>query len=194
MKQAVVRALTVVQDALGSKSSACVIPDGYPVVVVPVLLAFWLAAGQMPMRQTEVIVPGTGVTLNAGWQLFIERGCRFAVPIGWHVAADGSIATAPNGSTVSVTPVHVSNWPAHKAQMLRALGHVTAVHDDSARRLWIEFADEARREHYVAVAGGALECVGVVELRDTTPNPEETARIIADSIGPAPDNWPPSPR
>ena len=65
------------------------------------LLSFWLTAGQMPTRPTKVIVPGTGVTLNAGWKLFIGRGCRFAVPVGWQV--DGSMATAPDGSTVSVT-------------------------------------------------------------------------------------------
>lgn len=179
MTQPALRALALVPHARGSTAA---------------LLSFWLTAGQMPTRQTEVTVPGTGVTLNAGWQLSIQRGCRFAVPVEWQVAADGSMAMAPNGSTVSVTPVHVSNWRAHKAQMLRALEHVTAVHDDSDRRLWIEFADDARREHYIAVAGGALECIGVMELRDTTPNPEETARIIADSIGPWPDKWPPDPR
>src|SRR5262245_66682464 len=50
--------------------------------------------------------------------------------------------------------------------MLRALEHVTAVQENSDVRLWIEFAADARHEHYIAAAGGASSCIGVVALRD----------------------------
>jgi hypothetical protein len=68
---------------------------------------------QRPERQQEVRVPGIGVALKAGWQLFFCDGCRFAVPALWRASSDGRSVFAPDGSTLSVRMVSITSWPAH---------------------------------------------------------------------------------
>ena len=149
---------------------------------------------QKPERSQEVLVPGIGVALKAGWQLLMEHGCRFAVPRSWQAAADGRGAFSPDGNSLSVTELKITSWSAHKAQIKAAFGHLRAVHEDSDRRLWFEFVDNHRLEHYIDVANGSDACVGLLQIRAAATLNQDDADRIADSIGPAPDRWPPDPR
>jgi hypothetical protein len=152
--------------------------------LINLALSVWLIAAQSPTRSTDVAIPGLDVHLKAGWRLLIEHNCRFAVPVPWRLSADGTAATAPDGSMLSVTPVHLPNWTAHKAAVQRTLRGVIAIHENSDRRLWIEFVAAAMHEHYIAVTDGSETCVGVLSIRNAASEPE-TSHVIADSIGPA---------
>jgi hypothetical protein len=145
---------------------------------------------QGPTRSTDVEVPGLGMKLKAGWRLLMENGCRYSVPLTWRLTTGGTVATAPDGSTLTIATIQSASWPRYRAQMRRALDR-GVVHEDSNVRFWIEIDDEIRHEHHIAAGGGAVTCVGVLELRDAALG-EELARVIAESIGPAPAKWPPS--
>jgi hypothetical protein len=149
---------------------------------------------QRPGRpQPDGRVPGTGVVLKAGWQLLLHDGCRYAVPGSWRPDADGGLASAPDGSNISVRMLRITSWSAHKAQIRAAFGQVKALHEDIDRRLWFEIGDRDRTQHYIDVANGSNACAGLLEIRaSTTPDAEDTTNRIADSIGPAPDRWPPA--
>ena len=146
---------------------------------------------QKPERQQRVQVPGMGVALKAGWQLLLQGGCRFAVPARWQATGDGSAAFSVDGNNLSVRMLRITNWSAHKAQIKAAFGRVNLVHEDSDRRLWFEFGDKQRTEHYIDVVNGLSACVGLLEIRAATALSPDDANRIADSIGPAPDHWPP---
>lgn len=147
---------------------------------------------QRPERQQEVRIPGVGIMLKAGWQLLFHDGCRFAVPGSWRPEADGGFVSAPDGSNLSVRMFRMTSWSAHKAQIRAAFGQVKVLHEDSDRRLWFEIGDKQRTQHYIDVANGLSTCSGLLEIRAaTTPDAEDTTKRIADSIGPAPDKWPP---
>lgn len=149
-------------------------------------------SAQKPERKQEVEIPGINISLKAGWQLLFHDGCRFAVPGSWHSEAGASVVSAPDGSNVSVRMFKITNWSAHKAQIRAAFGHVQAVHEDSDERLWLEIGDNLRVQHYIDVAHGLNVCSGLLEIRiATTPDAEETAKRIVESIGPAPEKWPP---
>jgi hypothetical protein len=148
-------------------------------------------SGQRPERQQDVPVPGIGVALKAGWQLRFHDHCRFAVPGTWRAAADGSAAFSPDGNNVSIRMFTITSWSAHKAQIKAAYGRVNVLHEDSDRRLWFEFGDKSRVQHYVDVANGLSVCVGLLEARAVTAlNAEDVTRIV-ESIGPVPAHWPP---
>jgi hypothetical protein len=115
--------------------------------------------------------------------------CRAAV-----LACRGgaSLALAPDGSYISIRMFRITSWPAHKAQIRAAFGRVTVVHEDSDRRLWFEIGDKPRVQHYIDVTNGLSVCSGLFEIRTaTTPDADDTSKRIAESVGPAPDKWPP---
>jgi hypothetical protein len=151
-------------------------------------------AAQKPERRQEVLVPGLGVALKAGWQLLLQGGCRFAVPGPWRATADGASAFSPDGSSLSVRSFRITSWPAHKAQMKATYGRVNVLHEDSDRRLWFEFGDTRRVQHYIDVANGLSVCVGLLDVRAAATLNAEDVNRIADSIGPAPARWPPPSR
>ena len=147
---------------------------------------------QKPERKQEVTIPGTDVSLKAGWRLLFYKGCRFAVPVSWRPDADGCLAVAPDGSNVSIRTFTIVTWSAHKAQIRAFFGHVIDVHEDSEHRLWFEIGGHARVQHYVDVPNGLGVCSGLLEVRAATmPDAEETTKRVVESIGPAPERWPP---
>ena len=151
------------------------------------------ADAQKPERQQEVRVPGVGIMLRAGWQLFLHDGCRFAVPGSWHASADGSQVIAPAGAgSLSVRRFRIVNWSMHKAQIREAFGQLKVLHEDSDRRFWFEFGDGKRITHYIATHDGSSACIGLMEIHPTAaPIVQDTTNRIVDSIGPAPAIWPP---
>jgi hypothetical protein len=143
-------------------------------------------------RRQDVRIPGIGILLNAGWQLLVHDGCRFAVPGSWRPDDDAGFVSAPDGSNFSMRAFRIRSWSAHKAQIRAAFGHVKVLHEDSDHRLWFEIGDTQRTQHYIDVANGLRTCVGLLELRSTpTSDAGNTATRIADSIGPATDKLPP---
>ena len=153
--------------------------------VVLAVAAYALGA-QPPERSREVEVPGFGLMLKAGWQLLVREGCRFAVPLSWHPDADEAFVRAPDGTSLSVQMVKVVNWSSYKAD-LHSTYNRAKVHEDTARRLWLELNDGPRVEHFIAVDDGATACAGWLETRSgATETPRDTVKRIADSIGLAP--------
>jgi hypothetical protein len=120
------------------------------------------------------------------WQPLVHEGCRFAVPASWRATEDTSAVFAPDGSNLSVRMFRITNWSTHKTQIKAAYGRVKILHEDSERRLWFEIGDKPRVQHYIEVANGLAVCSGLLEIRATTPDAEDTTKRIADSIGPAP--------
>jgi hypothetical protein len=149
---------------------------------------------QRPERHQEGRIPGIGIRLKAGWQLLFHDRCRFAVPGSWRPDADAALVSAPDGSNLSVRRFRMTSWSAHKAQIRAAFGQVKVLHEDSDRRLWFEIGDQLRTQHYIDIADGLSACSGLLEIRATTPDVEDTTRRIVDSIGPAPDQWAPDAR
>jgi len=132
------------------------------------------------------------VMLKAGWQLLFDKNCRFAVPVSWHQVGDSSLVSAPDGSTLSVMTLQGVNWSAHKEHIRAAYVHLKVVHEDSNHRFWFEIGDAPRVQHYIAVANGSTICTGLLDIHSNTmPDREDTIKRIADSIGPAPEKWPP---
>jgi len=162
-----------------------------PAVIVGLLAAMRPVNGQRPERRQEVVVPGTGIALNAGWQLRLPENCLFAVPHGWRPNVDGSGAFSPDGSTLSVRTFPITSWAAHKGQIKAAYGRINVLHEDSDKRLWFEFGDPPRVQHYVDVVTGLRVCVGLLDARPATALTADDVRRIVNSIGPAPGHWPP---
>lgn len=124
------------------------------------------------------------------WRVLFHEGCRYAVPASWHVDDGGSLATAPDGSNLSIRMFHITNWAEHKARIKAAFGRVSAVHEDSDHRLWFEIGDKPRVQHYVDVVSGQNVCSALIELRSFGDAVESTTKSIADSVEPAPAKWP----
>ena len=128
------------------------------------------------------------VSTKDGWQLLVHQGCKFAVPGFWHPDAEGSLATAPDGSNISVRLFKITSWPAHKARIKAAFGQVNVMHEDSDHRLWFEIGELPRVQHYVDVAAGLSVCSALLEIRvAATADADDTAKRIVESVGPAPD-------
>ena len=159
------------------------------VVLAAVAAAEVNSNAQAPERQHDVLIPGTGVRLREAWQMLFHDGCRYAVPVAWRPIADRSQVFAPDGSSVSIWALHVSNWSLHKARLKAAFSHESRVHEDSDSRLWIESRDSVRLQHYVAVTDGAAACAGLLEIRSAQPNADDTIAGIVESIGMA-TAWP----
>jgi hypothetical protein len=147
---------------------------------------------QKPERHHEIRIPGTDISLRPGWQLLVHDRCRFTVPESWQPNADATLAMAPDGSTISVRALSVTSWSAHRHEVRASFGRAWAVHEDSDRRLWLEIGDTSRMQHYIDVPNGLSVCSVLLDLRaGATTDPEDVARRIAESVGPAPENWPP---
>jgi hypothetical protein len=159
-------------------------------VMVTAGLSAAAAEGQRPERPQQVQLPGLGIALRAGWQMFFHDGCRFAVPVSWRPTPDGAQVVAPNGSSLSVWMDRFASWPDHKTHVRAALAPLKNVYEDSARRLWIGTGDASLTQHFVAVANESGACSGSLEIRASTPNAQETAAVIVDSIGSAPATLP----
>jgi len=149
---------------------------------------------QPPERPQEVEVPGLGVMLRAGWQLLFHERCRFAVPTSWRPDADEAFARGPDGSSVSIQTLRVASWSAYKAGVRSA--YVRAkVHEESSRRLWLETSEGPWVQHYIAAADGPSVCTCSLEVcAGGASATKETIQRIADSIGFAPESWPPEDR
>ena len=174
-----------------SKRTECALS----VIVGAVLIAAaaWspVVGAQGPERTVKI--PGTDLSLKGGWQVLFHQGCRFAVPVSWHADADGSLAMAPDGSNISIRMFRITSWSAHKAQIKAAFGHVNIMHEDNEHRLWFEIGDKPRVQHYVDAVNGLSVCSALLEIRATTMSrmDSDTTRRIAESVGPAPERWPP---
>jgi hypothetical protein len=172
-------------------------PMGKPVRIATAVLVVAAITGlrvdaQRPERQREVKIPGIDVSLRAGWQLLFRDGCRFAVPGTWHANRDASLALAPDGSNLSVRMFRITSWRSYTAQIRAAFGHLDIVHEDSERRLWFEIGVKPIVQHFIDVSNGLNVCSGLLEIRAaTTPDAEDTTNRIVESIGPAPEKWPP---
>jgi len=170
-----------------------VIVHRFPILAATLLaIAAAQLTAQRPERQQELLVPGTGATVKAGWRLFVRDECRFAVPVSWVAAAGLQVVLAPEGAaSLSVSTLRSVPWSLHKARTLAWLVH-PEVREDSTRRLWLEMDDGFRTTHYVSIPNGSDVCSGVLEILTTSAH-SVTAMIdtIAHSIGPAPVKWPP---
>lgn len=144
--------------------------------VVAVVMAWPSVRAQAPKRHD--------------WRILIHDGCRYAVPVSWHVDPEGSLATAPDGSNVSIRMFHITDWSAHKARIKAAFGRISAMHEDSDHRLWFEIGDKPRVQHYVDVVSNLSVCSALIEPRSSGTDAESTTKSIAESVGPAPDKSP----
>lgn len=159
--------------------------------IVTVVLAWPLAIahGQRPERQHDVVVPGLGVRLREGWQMFFHDNCRYAVPGVWRPAPDRSESFAPDGSSVMLWSPQVTNWQSHKSRLKSAYS-TARVREDSDLRLWIEAQDNHRIQHYITVTDGATVCAAVLSVRNGSPyDVEDVIAAIVESIGPV-SQWP----
>ena len=138
---------------------------------------------QPPERQHDVLIPGTGVRLRESWQMLFHDRCRYAVPVAWRPVPDRSQVFAPDGSSVSIWALHVSNWPLHKARLKSTFIGDSHVREDTDSRFWIESHDGVRSQHYVAVTDGTAACAGLVEISTRLPNADDTITAIVESIG-----------
>jgi hypothetical protein len=158
---------------------------------VVLAVASCVLEAQPPERPQEVEVPGLGIMLRAGWQLLFHEGCRFAVPISWRPEADEAFVRGPDGSSVSIQLVRITDWSAYKAGV-RSANTRAKVHEESGRRLWLETSEGPWLQHYIAAADGASVCTCWLEMHAGAASAtKEIIQRIADSIGLAPENWPP---
>ena len=142
-----------------------------------------VAGAQPPERQHDVLIPGTGVRLRESWQMLFHDRCRYAVPVAWRPVPDRSQVFAPDGSSVSIWVLHVSSWSLHKARLKSTFSSDSHVREDSDWRFWIESHDGGRSQHYVAVTDGAAACAGLVDMRTSAANADDTIAAIVESIG-----------
>jgi hypothetical protein len=149
------------------------------------------AARQRSPAKDDVRVPGTTVVLKAGWKFLSYTGCGCVVPVLWRPSFEEPLAIGPDGSSLSIRKETIASWSDYKERVRRSYGDPRIVHEDSERRLWFETGDEARLEHYIAAASGAIVCVGVLDVqRRSLSTAPETVAAIARSIGLVPPNWP----
>jgi hypothetical protein len=88
---------------------------------------------------------------------------------------------------------HIADWAAHEARINAAFGPVNVMHEDADRRFWFEIGEKPRVQHYIDVASGLRVCSALLEIRSRSgPDIDDTAKTIAESVGPAPDKWPSS--
>jgi hypothetical protein len=160
-------------------------------VIKNALLALALGAAQLATHPPRVVIPGTEVALKADWRFVIVNECRYAVPAEWHVTIDTGAALAPDGSRLTMSSAHITDWFAHIKQLRTTLGRLGIVHEASAHRLWIEYSEDARREHYIAVSNGTGACIAALDLKSSSRLESTAIGDIVESVGPAPTNWPP---
>jgi len=155
-------------------------------IVAAALTVIYAADAEQALRPQHGAAAGGGVKLPAGWQLLVHDGCQFAVPRWWQPDVDNASVFAPDGSNVSIRRFRITSWSRHTSQILASVGPVKVL-EDSARRLWFEFGDQQRTQHFIDVASGSGVCAALLEIRATLPDASSTAKTIADSIGAAAD-------
>jgi hypothetical protein len=153
------------------------------VVLAALAVTSGAASAQPPERQHDVLIPGFGVRLREAWQMLFHDGCRYAVPVAWRPVPDRSQVFAPDGSSVSIWALHLSSWSLHKARVKAAFTGDSRVREDNDSRLWIESHDRGRSQHYVAVTDGTAVCAGLLEIRPSQPNADDTIASIVESMG-----------
>jgi len=142
-----------------------------------------VARGQRPERPHDVLVPGLGVRLREGWEMFFSKGCRYAVPATWRPTPDRSQAVALDGSSISLWTLHVTNWPQRRSQLKVAYSADGRVREDSDVRLWIESNASKPARHFVAVADSLVACVALVEIRNRGAVADSDIEAIVQSVG-----------
>ena len=147
---------------------------------------------QRPERQHDVLVPGLGVRLREGWRMSFHDGCRYAVPSAWRQSPDRSEAFAPDGSTVSLWAIQISNWSQYKSRLKAAYtaGAHGYVRNETDSQLWIESPDRIWVEHLVTVMDGRAACAALLELRKDGAYSDDTISGIVESVGGGTPAWP----
>ena len=153
------------------------------------LLLLSLLIAQGPVRQTEVEIPALGIKVKVGWRLQMTHGCRYTVPMNWTIASEGALATAPDGSTVTMAPAATADGPTYRNQLEQRFVHDGVVRQHDAQRLWIEVATGMWHDHYVVAADEGTTCIVTIEIRESS-MAAEIARTIANSVGVSPRTWP----
>jgi hypothetical protein len=140
------------------------------------------ATAQAPTRHRSVVLPGTDIVLEAGWQLVLtaDEACAYTVPATWPVAPDHVWATKPDGRiSAALAEQPSAAWTTYKQRLTAAL-QPTAVLDDSDRRLWVERADVRRILHHIALTDGRTICsVDIEVVRSPEPSSEIVSRIVS---------------
>ena len=143
------------------------------------------ASGQRPERQHDVLVPGLGVRLREGWEMFVSKGCRYAVPVTWRPSPDRSQALAPDGNSISLGTLRVTNWAQRRLQLKVAYSADGRVREDSDARLWIESNASKPARHFVAASDNLVACAALVEIRNRSAVAESDIETIVESVGSA---------
>ncbi|OLD15271.1 MAG: hypothetical protein AUJ01_12615 [Acidobacteria bacterium 13_1_40CM_3_65_5] len=118
----------------------------------------------------------------------VSGACCYAVPPDWKIDAasesTNTMTSSPDGRATSVVQwSSQAVWPALVAT-LRSIVPATAVHEQSRRRFWIEYASAWPGVHHLAVipanGGGCMLYVDVSEKAD--PRLHATATEIIRSL------------
>jgi hypothetical protein len=150
-------------------------------------LAAWVrAAGAQQRAAAPTGDPGHDVMSRTGWTPLVSDGCQYAVPAGWRRDRDGDLE-GPDGSSLSVRSMRISNWSGYKAQVRAAFVHANVIHEDDDQRFWFEIGDNSRAQHFIAVVNASRVCAALLEVNPAgTPDAEFTVGRIAYSLGPVP--------
>ncbi len=146
---------------------------------------------QRPERQHDVVIPGLGVRLREGWQMFFHDGCRYAVPATWRPIPDRSESFSPDGSTISLWTIRMmSNWSSQKARVKSGYSADARVREDTDSKLWIEWQENTRDQHLIVATDGTTACEAVLSIRRV--NADVTDDAIAAIVGSvaAMSQWP----
>ena len=141
------------------------------------------APGQRPERQHDILVPGLGVRLREGWEMFVSKGCRYAVPVTWRPSPDRSQANAPDGNGISLWRLRATNWAQRRSRLKVAYSADGRVREDSDARLWIESNASTPVMHFVVVSDNVVACAAVVEIRNRSAVAESDIEAIVESVG-----------
>jgi hypothetical protein len=141
-----------------------------------------VGAGAQSWRDDPPFIKG----LIPGWTGLVDPmgHCRFSVPPDWKVRDADRMAFAPDGAATAVEEwMEASPWTRYKAGVYGAL-KPTVFHEDSTRRLWIEYAagwDGVH--HHVAVPAPAGTCVLQIDVRARAAGTlGDVVRQVAESL------------
>ena len=138
---------------------------------------------QGPQRGQSVRVPGTDITLEAGWRLLwtADQRCLYAIPAAWMVSGGGRRAEPPDGTvTVSVVAIEAPDWPSHRRAIKRAMPAGT-VREETSHRLWVERSEGSWQWQHVSVSEGTGGCSADIETHPGDWFPD-VVRKIASSV------------
>jgi len=115
--------------------------------------------------------------------MFVAKGCRYAVPATWRPSPDRSQASTPDGNSISLWRLRVTNWAQHRSQLKVAYSADGRVREDSDARLWIESNATKPARHFVAVSDSLVACAAIVEIRNSNAVAESDIETIVESVG-----------